>query len=267
MMRKSWPAPRSSTLALALLSACGGTTHEVEASGLSDASTAARADAAREAAAHAQSGGGDATAPHDADDPGPLPQDAGSALPSSRDAMVDAHAAADASRANDADTVRDARLDGGAVEGGARACSFSYVPTYAVCEAAPRVAGDATVKAQDTASGARGDCAVHASGTGGRNLYYRLLLPSARNTRVLAAPTNADHVALVRMFADCRAQEAERGARGLGDGRAELCLRNDGPTDREVFLAVGRYSGESMDLTLAFDLTVETLPAGQSCGW
>ena len=47
MMRKNWPAPRSSTLALALLSACGGTAHEIEASGLSDdASTAARADAA-----------------------------------------------------------------------------------------------------------------------------------------------------------------------------------------------------------------------------
>ena len=53
---------------------------------------------------------------------------------------------------------------------------------------------------QDTANGARGDCAVHASGPGGRNLYYTLTLPRGQYTRVVAAPIVPSESALLRVL-------------------------------------------------------------------
>lgn len=247
--RRSGPA-----LVLAWASACGGTSHEVEANGLAEDASAARADARSDSAAEAGFGdahddaGGDAAGPSDANS-------------AALDATILEPDAAEAG--TDASVRADARI----ADAAPRPCAYSYQPAWQVCEAAQRIDSGATLSAQDTATGARGDCAVHASGSGGRNLYYRLKLPAGRDTRVIAVPSNPSEVTLVRALTSCRDAEAERGARGLTGGRAELCLHNDGASERELILAVGRYSGESLDLTVVFDLTVEPLAAGQSCGW
>jgi len=148
-------------------------------------------------------------------------------------------------------------------------CVYPFEPTYEACLAAVPLTPDAPLTMQDTANGALGDCAAHASGPGGRNLYYTLTLPPDRYMRVVAAPVVHTEDAVLRVLAHCHAPLAQSGARGgrTSDGRAVVCLRNESAVEREVIIAVGRYSGEANDLTLVFDLSVGTPPSGGCEAW
>lgn len=248
---------RLATLSLCALGACGGPAHGVEsgAGTVSSDASATRVDGSRpdpgdaaDATTDAAQGRADAEAPDARSSGGDAAtrSDASDALDAARpDSDADANAA-------------DARVQ--------RMCVYPFVPAYEVCLAAPAVAAGAQLATQDTANGARADCAVHASGPGGRNLYYRIKLPPGRATIVAAKPVDPAASVLLRILGDCHAERAERGGRGANGSRVAFCLPNTGATEREVILAVGHYSGESGDLTLSFDLTVEGAELGQTCG-
>lgn len=178
----------------------------------------------------------------------------------------------------DADAASDGALDSAgsdsAADGGAdtdtscNSCVYDYCPDYDICEAAVLLEPGAPLTDQDTSvNTVMGDCATSASGPGGPNLYYTLTLPAGKSTRLVAAPTNPQEAAVVRILDDCRATQAEDSARGgsLTDGRATLCSRNDGAESRDVIVAVGRYSGEQQRLTLEFDLSAELRDFEDGC--
>lgn len=195
--------------------------------------------------------------------------DAAAMSPAGRDSGLDARVA-DPKTLRDA-AERDGGADGpaagagGAMSADAGPCAYPFDPVYSVCLAAAPLTSDAPLTMQDTADGARGDCAVHASGPGGRNRYYTLTLPRGQYARVTATVAEPTQAAVVRALSDCHAPKAESGARGMNGGRAVMCVRNETDADREVVIAVGHYSGESGDLTLVFDLSVELIPIADGC--
>jgi hypothetical protein len=136
-----------------------------------------------------------------------------------------------------------------------------------LCLDAPAVHPGASISVTDEDGGGFGDCALSGSGVGGRSQYFRLVLPAGEITRLVATPMNPNESALLRTMIDCDAKQAECSDRGgqLTDGKATLCLRNDGTTDTEVVLAVSQYSGEEMRLGLAFGLVVETRELAAGC--
>lgn len=173
---------------------------------------------------------------------------------------VDADAEGDGGTAEDAtDGDVDAASDTDA-ETFCERCSLNYCPDVETCEGAGSLELGVPLTDQDSSIHSElGDCAVSASGAGGPNLYYTLTLPAGQSVRLVAAPTDTSHDAVMRVLSDCRATKAENSARGgsLTDGKATLCMDNDDATDRNVIVAVGRYSGEAQNLALEFDLSAE----------
>ncbi|MFT3772876.1 MAG: hypothetical protein QM820_46415 [Minicystis sp.] len=167
--------------------------------------------------------------------------------------------------------VRDAGPDADRVdamsERCAEFCALFHCADRSLCDGAVPLDPGVPRTMQNTASGGHAECARSGSGVGGPSLYYRLTLPAARWSRVVATPITPTDPALVRAFADCDATEAEASARGgaITHGAAELCLRNDATTDRTVILAVSQYSGEQMDIPIVFDLSFEVLGADMGC--
>lgn len=157
--------------------------------------------------------------------------------------------------------------DGPDGDGGCPFCVYGFCPDTPLCSAAVPLEPGAPLTMQDTESGGRGDCATSASGWGGPNLYYTVTLPAGQWTHIVATPTGPTQDALVRVLPDCLATATETSARGGGStsGVAALCVRNETTADRTVVVAVGRYSGETMNLTLQFDLSVEILDPDLGC--
>lgn len=166
-----------------------------------------------------------------------------------------------------AETVEASAPDTASASDGTCACLYGFCTVPAYCEAAVPLTPTAPSTMQDTTSGGRGDCAVHASGLGGRNLYYTLEIPPGVWARVVARPLDPDENALVRVLSDCAASATEGGSIGgkITEGRAELCVRGGEGAARRVVLAVARYSGEAADLTIRFDLSVELVPFSVGC--
>lgn len=242
-------ARNSKTLFIALISACGGTTADVE-SGLMDDAGAELETSARGELADADAG--DAAWYADGN-PGPL------------DVTTDAAAPIDASASSDANSSHVSKHDASAPDSGSKSCSYTLKPDYALCLAATEITTDSPLTMQNTAQGAISDCAVSASGIGGRNLYYRFRAPAGIDTQVVVTFKRLDEPAVVRVLSDCYAGKAESSGRGLSDGIASACVDNSQDEAREVIIAVGRYSGDFTELTVNFDLTIAPLPEGQHC--
>jgi hypothetical protein len=254
-------AKSTGTLTLVLASACGGAAPGVEPDGMSAASAV---DATSEPAADA--GVSDDAAPDSTWDDGPRDAahaDVAREDPSPLEAGADASLLSDASQTSDA-----AHTEAGPVaDAGPKECVYLFAPDYAFCNAAGVLGVSTPILMQDTAQGARGDCAVHASGPGGRNLYYRYSAPAGRDTLVVATAKRAGESAVVRVLTRCDADKAEAGQRGATMGDASVCVSNRKGAEREVIIAVARYSGEAHDATLLFDLSATLLPEGSACGF
>jgi hypothetical protein len=261
----------SAIVALSLCSACGGAAPGIdstavmedssaaEASG-ADAELASDAGAASDAAEDATpgDGAGDAGLAHDAADE---PRDA-----IAREAGLDANGSSEAGSGEAA--VPDAGgAEAGAPDAGPKKCIYPFQPNYAFCLDAGTIAETQPLTLQDTVRGAQGDCAAHPSGPGGYNLYYRLKVPGGRDTKVVATATRPTDSAVVRILGDCYSDKTETGVRGDVGGRAPVCIFNRDGVEREVIVAVGRYSGEDLRQTAQFDLSVMHLPANQPCSW
>lgn len=114
---------------------------------------------------------------------------------------------------------------------------------------------------QDTAAGGYGDCASSASGGGGLTLYYTARIPAGKVARITAMPpTTDDNRTLLRLLPTCESTASEAAARGAYGSHhaAVLCLPNETSQDRDVVLAVSKYSGglsetHVFDISLAYD--------------
>lgn len=112
---------------------------------------------------------------------------------------------------------------------------------------------------QDTAAGGRGDCATSASGIGGPSLYYAATIPAGKYARVTAMPpTTDDNRTLLRLLPSCESTSTEASSRGVYGSHhaAVLCLPNETSQDRNVVLAVSKYSGEVLGETHVFDISL-----------
>lgn len=243
---------------VALISACGGTTPSDVTGAMDDASAETESSSRAEPpSTEASTVGDELTAPdHRAN-----------LFDASNDVM-------------DAGTARDggssvSAADASGHDSGPKPCIYSFEPDYQVCMTAGLISAEVPLTTQDTAQGARGDCAMHASGPGGKSRYYRFKLPAGRDTRVVAtaqrdgganAPCCSEPTPLIRVFSDCYAEWAETGARGFSDGTATVCVHNRMGDEREVIIAVAQYSGEP-GLDITFDLTVTAMAQDQPCGW
>jgi len=146
-------------------------------------------------------------------------------------------------------------------------CPDGLCPSAAACENPLLLTPERPLTMQDTAMGARDDCAMFASGYGGRNLYYLFDIPRDGWARVVVKPIDPREDAVFRVLSDCGVTSAESGARGgmATGGMARACIAGDAIAPRRVILAIGRYSGEAMDLTIRFDVSVETIPPSAGC--
>ena len=77
---------------------------------------------------------------------------------------------------------------------------------------------------------------------------------------MVATTKQPNRTPVIRVLTDCYAGKAEGGARGLSDGKASTCVRNQRAA-REVVVAVGLYSGLDSE-TMTFEL-VATNPLGE----
>jgi len=127
------------------------------------------------------------------------------------------------------------------------------------CEARATLVPGVPLTGQDTAAGGRGACAVSASGVGGPSLYYAASIPPGKYARVTAMPpTTDDNRTLLRLLPSCestKSEAAERGAYGAHHA-AVLCLPNETLQDRNIVLAVSKYSGEVARETHVFDISL-----------
>ena len=124
---------------------------------------------------------------------------------------------------------------------------------------------------EDTATGARGDCALSGSGTGGKNLYYAVTIGQGRQTRIDLVPTSTvEHGGpMLRVFEDCAATEILALNR-LEDpsGMVSLCIvRNTtSAPDRDLVLAVSNY--HELDFRYAVSISTSTTPFNDCwVGW
>lgn len=257
----------SKTLALALLSACGGATPSV------DSNAAIDDGSARDAADAEVSLEWDATARSDAaEDAGLDATDAPAHDASITDAEGDARAldtGLDANPSRDADpspdgsAPADGGVDAGSVDASPAKCGYGFEPDYAFCKAAGVLEVNVPLTMQDTVNGARGDCAEHASGPGGRNLYYRFMAPAGMDSLLVATTKQLNRTPLIRTLSDCYATKAEGGARGFSD-KATTCVRNRQGAAREVVVAVALYSGLDSE-SMTFELVATPVASSQSC--
>lgn len=183
---------------------------------------------------------------------------------------------ADARDAGSHDAGPDAALDDAGADSGssdaatgrcAELCTLFECVGRSLCDNAIPLEPGTPRTMQDSASGGHAECALSGSGVGGPSLYYTLTLPAERWSRIVATPPPSSGDALVRVLADCDATQAEHSARGgaVTNGVAEVCVFNDATTERAVVVAVSRYSGETMDVPIAFDLSVEILSLEMGC--
>lgn len=132
-----------------------------------------------------------------------------------------------------------------------------------VCEDRPALTVTSSLSGEDTANGGYGDCAMSASGSGGRQLYYTLLVPANDSVKVVIRPVTPGTDLLLRELSACgdgTVLASDRGG-GLTEGSATLCL-NGGGTARGAILAAGIYGGPP---TAVFDLSVELVPRFEVC--
>jgi hypothetical protein len=275
-MRRAWQ--KSKTVIVALISACGGSTPSVEsgvsACGGSTPGVESGVSACGSTPGVESGAMDDATVELESSVRGQLPltdasagSDAPSALDSTVANLLDATTdALDQSAPSDGSASDAAKPDARA-DSGPKDCIYGFKPSYPFCLAAGVITADVALTMQNTAQGARGDCAIHASGTGARNLYYHFAAPAGRDTQVVATARQAGDFAVVRVLSDCYAEEAESGARGFSDGNATTCISNRNGPAREVIIAVGRYSGGLDNDSFAFDLKVSPLAEGMNCNW
>ena len=156
--------------------------------------------------------------------------------------------------------------DVGAAEVGADApvcwlpgCDSGACPSIAWCEMRALLLPGVPLTGQDTAAGGRGDCASSASGVGGPSLYYAASIPPGKYARVTAMPpTTDDNRTLLRLLPSCESTATEALSRGTYGSHhaAVLCLPNETSQDRNIVLAVSRYSGEVGGETHVFDISL-----------
>jgi hypothetical protein len=251
----------SKTLALALLSACGGAAPSVDSNAVTEAGSAFEAadvNASPEWDASAVSDAAeDAGLGLDAEDA--LTHDAASAAAEAGvralDSGLDASAPRDADPGPEASVPADSGADARTVDAFPPSCSYPFEPSYAFCKAAVVLEANLPPITLNTANGARGDCATDASGAGGLNLYYRFMAPAGADTRVVATTTQPNRTPLIRILTDCYASKAESSARGFSEGKATACIWNRQGAAREVIIALAQYSGEGGE-TMTFEVSV-----------
>jgi hypothetical protein len=140
-------------------------------------------------------------------------------------------------------------------------CDSGACPNIAWCEAHAMLLPGVPLTGQDTAAGGPGDCAASASGGGGLTLYYAATIPAGKVARVTAMPpTTDDNRTLLRLLPTCESTASEAAARGAYGSHhaAVLCLPNETSQDRNIVLAVSKYSGglsetHVFDISLAYD--------------
>jgi hypothetical protein len=146
-------------------------------------------------------------------------------------------------------------------------CDGGACPNIAWCEVQAMLLPGAPLTGQDTAAGGWGDCAASASGVGGPSLYYAASIPPGKYARVTAMPpTTDDNRTLLRLLPTCESRATEVSSRGVYGSHhaAVLCLPNETSQERNIVLAVSKYSGEVggdthvFDISLAYDDSLPT---------